>query len=45
MAPEVRDGTGAAPAAVASFPGAPDTGEAVFEVGSGAHIFTGPAQS
>ena len=40
---EVRDGTGARPAAVASFPGAPGTGEAVFEAGSGTHVFTGPA--
>jgi alpha-L-rhamnosidase len=40
---EVRDGTGAAPAAVAPFPGAPGTGEAVFEVGSGQHEFSGPA--
>jgi len=42
---EVRDGAGAAPAAVAPFPGAPGTGEAVFEVGSGQHEFSGPALS
>ena len=39
---EVRDDAGAAPAAVAPFPGAPGTGEAVFEVGFGQHEFNGP---
>jgi hypothetical protein len=40
---EVRDDTGAPPAAVAAYPGARDAGEAVFEAGSGPHRFTGPA--
>jgi alpha-L-rhamnosidase len=42
-AAEVRDGIGHPPAALASFPGAGDTQEAVFQVGSGAHEFSGPA--
>jgi alpha-L-rhamnosidase len=40
---EVRDGAGRPPAAIAGFPGAPGVGEAVFEVGSGRHEFSGPA--
>ena len=44
-AAEVRDGMGHPPAALASFPGAGDTQEAVFQVGSGAHEFSGPAAS
>jgi hypothetical protein len=39
----VRDATGRGPAEVASFPGAAGAQEAVFEVGSGRHEFTGPA--
>jgi alpha-L-rhamnosidase len=42
-APDVRDATGSPPEAVASFPGAAGTQEAVFTVGSGTHEFTGPA--
>jgi alpha-L-rhamnosidase len=42
-AAEVLDGIGHPPAALASFPGAGDTQEAVFQVGSGAHEFSGPA--
>ncbi len=38
----VRDGTGTPPAAVAGYPGLPGVQEAVFEVGSGTHQFTGP---
>jgi alpha-L-rhamnosidase len=40
---EVRDAAGNPPAAIAGFPGARDAQEAVFEVGSGAHEFSGPA--
>jgi hypothetical protein len=40
---EVRDADGRAPSAVAAFPGAPGVSEAVFEIGSGSHEFTGPA--
>jgi alpha-L-rhamnosidase len=39
----VRDAAGRGPAEVASFPGAAGVQEAVFEVGSGTHEFTGPA--
>ena len=39
----VRDTAGRGPAEVASFPGAAGVQEAVFEVGSGTHEFTGPA--
>jgi alpha-L-rhamnosidase len=42
-AAEVRDAGGSGPAAIADFPGAPGAQEAVFEVGSGAHEFHGPA--
>ncbi len=38
----VRDGTGEPPAGVAGYPGLPGVQEAVFEVGSGTHQFTGP---
>jgi alpha-L-rhamnosidase len=40
---EVRDGGGRPPAALADYPGAPGVREAVFEVGSGGHEFSGPA--
>jgi alpha-L-rhamnosidase len=40
---EVRDASGRPPAAVADYPGALGVREAVFEVGSGAHEFTGPS--
>jgi alpha-L-rhamnosidase len=40
---KVRDGAGRPPAAIAAFPGAAGIQEAVFEVGSGTHEFTGPA--
>jgi alpha-L-rhamnosidase len=39
----VRDANGARPATIADFPGVTDAAEAVFEVASGAHEFTGPA--
>jgi len=39
----VRDDAGDPPAAVAGFPGGRGSREAVFEVGSGTHRFTGPA--
>ena len=39
----VRDAAGRGPAGIASFPGAAGAQEAVFEVGSGTHEFTGPA--
>jgi alpha-L-rhamnosidase len=38
-----RDNAGRPPAAIAPFPGAAGTREAVFEVGSGTHEFYGPA--
>jgi alpha-L-rhamnosidase len=38
----VRDGTGQRPAGIADHPGRPGLREAVFEVGSGTHEFTGP---
>jgi hypothetical protein len=38
-----RDAAGRGPGEVASFPGAAGVQEAVFEVGSGTHEFTGPA--
>jgi alpha-L-rhamnosidase len=40
---EVRDASGAGPAAITDFPGAAAAQEAVFEVGSGTHSFSGPA--
>jgi alpha-L-rhamnosidase len=40
---EVRDADGSRPAALAGFPGAGGVQEAVFQVGSGAHEFSGPA--
>jgi len=40
---EVRDAAGNPPASLDSFPGAGDAQEAVFQVGSGAHEFSGPA--
>src|SRR5437763_11543190 len=43
QAAEVRDATGRLPSVLSSFPGAADAEEAVFEVGSGAHEFAGPA--
>jgi alpha-L-rhamnosidase len=39
----VRDSAGREPDAIAGFPGARDAREAVFEVGSGTHEFSGPA--
>jgi alpha-L-rhamnosidase len=39
----VRDGAGRPPAGVADFPGAAGVREAVFEIGSGRHEFTGQA--
>ena len=39
----VRDGAGRPPAALDVFPGAAGAREAVFEVGSGSHEFSGPA--
>jgi len=39
----VRDNAGRPPASLARFPGARDVQEAVFQVGSGVHEFTGPA--
>src|SRR6185437_14577538 len=39
----VRDGQGGSPVATAVFPGAAGLREAVFEVGSGSHEFSGPA--
>ena len=39
---DVVDGHGAAPAAVAAYPGATGKLEAVFEVGSGSYSFSGP---
>jgi alpha-L-rhamnosidase len=41
-AAEIRDAAGNPPVSLASFPGAPDAQEAVFQVGSGAHEFSGP---
>jgi alpha-L-rhamnosidase len=41
-AADVRDAAGNPPVSLASFPGAPDAQEAVFQVGSGAHEFSGP---
>jgi alpha-L-rhamnosidase len=41
----VRDADGRAPEAVADFPGAAGIQEAVFEVGSGVHEFSGPAMT
>jgi len=45
QAAEVRDAAGNAPSALASFPGTGGVQEAVFQVGSGAHEFSGPAIS
>jgi len=42
-AAQVRDDLGHSPDGTAEFPGAPGVTEAVFEVGSGTHRFTGPA--
>jgi alpha-L-rhamnosidase len=39
----VRDDAGGPPASVGSFPGAEGVPEAIFQVGSGRHEFTGPA--
>jgi hypothetical protein len=39
---KVRDLSGHPPTDIAEFPGAAGIGEAVFEVGSGAHQFSGP---
>ena len=44
-ADEVRDAAGNPPASLASFPGSPDAREAVFQVGSGAHEFSGPVMN
>ena len=44
-ADEVRDAAGNPPAALASFPGARDAHEAVFQISSGAHEFSGPAMT
>jgi Bacterial alpha-L-rhamnosidase 6 hairpin glycosidase domain/Bacterial alpha-L-rhamnosidase C-terminal domain len=41
----VRDGAGNPPASLAGFPGARDAREAVFQIGSGAHEFSGPAMT
>jgi alpha-L-rhamnosidase len=41
----VRDAAGNPPSALAGFPGAAGAQEAVFEVGSGAHEFSGPAMN
>ena len=38
----IQDDAGQGPAAISSYPGARDSWEAVFEVGSGWHGFTGP---
>jgi alpha-L-rhamnosidase len=40
---EVRDAAGRPPQAIAGFPGAAGVQEAVFEIGSGQHEFSGPA--
>jgi alpha-L-rhamnosidase len=42
-AAEVRDAAGNPPAGLAGYPGARNAQEAVFEVGSGAHEFSGPS--
>jgi len=39
---QVVDGNGTGPVAVAEYPGALGQREAVFEVGSGVYMFTGP---
>jgi len=44
-AAEVRDAMGNPPSALASYPGAADAQEAVFQIGSGAHEFSGPAMN
>ncbi|WP_433191471.1 hypothetical protein [Actinoallomurus sp. CA-150999] len=38
----VRDAHGGGPAMVGDYPGAPGAAEAVFEVASGSHEFSGP---
>jgi alpha-L-rhamnosidase len=43
QAADVRDAAGRLPQALARFPGAAGAEEAVYEVGSGTHEFTGPA--
>jgi hypothetical protein len=45
QAAEIRDAAGNPPASLASFPGARHVQEAVFQVGSGAHEFSGPAMN
>jgi alpha-L-rhamnosidase len=42
-AADVRDAAGHGPVAIAAFPGVRSAQEAVFEAGSGAHEFSGPA--
>ena len=44
-AADVRDAVDNPPLALASFPGAGDAQEAVFQVGSGAHEFSGPTMN
>ena len=44
-ADEVRDAAGNPPAALASFPGAREAHEAVFQISSGAHEFSGPTMT
>lgn len=44
-AAQVRDAGGRPPAGLAAFPGASGVQEAVFEVGSGPHHFSGPAMT
>jgi alpha-L-rhamnosidase len=44
-AAEVRDAMGNPPSALASYPGAAGAQEAVFQIGSGAHEFSGPAMN
>ncbi len=39
---EVRDLSGNPPTDIAGFPGAAGVSEAVFEIGSGTHQFSGP---
>jgi hypothetical protein len=43
QAADVRDAAGSPPQALASFPGAAGAREAVYEVGSGTHEYSGPA--
>jgi len=44
-AARVRDGAGNPPASVGAFPGAQGVLEAIFQVGSGNHEFSGPAMA